>query len=199
MALYLSEDALADTPEAFRARVCYLLTKRGFAPTETGTRLVYWDEEGPVRVFCLRRHPEVPVGAQQLLLPENAVRGQSQRLLVVSSAPFTEGAVAYAKSRNIALADPDTLADWAETAGLALPPRERSHYLALARTQVPRRAHPLRQRLAGMAALRYALGAVLLALLGLLVPFRGWYWLGALFCAVMALALALMPRRSGPA
>jgi len=195
--LWLADHLLNGTTDDFRKLTCDLLTTQdGYTMIQEGKHPLLKQKGHTYRLLCLRRHPACPADAQ--LLMQLASAFQDYPLMVVSTASCTDSARDYAQRQGIQLLSPLDLASLAQRADIRLPDRHRSCYMDKACREHQHLRKSFLNRLSQTRALRYLSGAVLLGLMGILSPWRGWYWLTALYCAIMGAAgwLSLKGKRA---
>ena len=199
LALWLADALLKGTLAGFQRLCGYLLDLQLSYRVFTDQGKLLLESKGQrYRLYCLRRHPSCPVDAQQLFQLQTAAERGGLSAAVAASCAFTPQAMDYARQQqNLVLFPLNDLAAMAMDLGLRPPRAVRAHYDRLARQQLPGKKKSLAARMAKIAALRYGIGAVLMAFIGYLSPWRMWYWMAAVFCAVMAV-FAFLPSREKP-
>ena len=196
--LWLTDELLSGTIEDFRELVCDLLTsQRGYHLVETGKHPLLAKDDHTYKLIVLRRHPSCPADAQ-LLMQLNRTNCKS-RILAVSTSDFTDAARNYARKSCMQLLATADLAALAQTANMHPSSKQKEYYMRRACSE-HRNTHKKRINQATMTrSLRYFSGAALLGLMGVLSPWRGWYWLVALYCAITGTAgwLSTKEKRAG--
>ena len=185
--LWLENHFLEGTLEDFRAMVLRLLTaQEGFSVTKPGKNPLITRQNQAHRLICLRRHPSCPADAQLLVQLREAF--PDIKLIAASSASFTESAQDYAKRADIRLLAVDELSRMVYQSGMRLPKDTKSRYIRKAYLQTRQQRRSLWARIRQSRSLRYLAGSILLILMGLFSPWRGWYWMSALYCSITGAA-----------
>lgn len=187
--LWMTDSFLQGTVDDLREQVCDLLLQQGYQLRQSGKYPLLHHDRHIYKLICLRRHPSAPADAQLLMQLSSA--HFEGRIIVVSTAGFTDIAQNYAQKEKMKLICCTELAIFAQQAGMSVPTDCREHYFRLACRLQQKQRKSFWDRLKRTRTMRYLSGSFLLGSMGIFSPWRGWYWLAALYCLVMGIAHGL--------
>lgn len=200
--LWLADDLLRAEPAKFQKFALSILLFQchwRYLPAEEGGPLLRRDERDG-ELALLRRHPDAPVGPQDVLELVDRARANGRSLLVIATtAVVTDEARRFAQELpdvEVCFYDGKELAAMAWDGACAPPVEALEPYLERAASLVRARRKAKRPRFAQWAvSLRFVAVALLLTALSWLTPYRQWYLVSAAVCLAIGGAALLLPGR----